>query len=153
VRRLGVALLGCMLIGGTSGVALATWHTTGAGSAGAVTGSLGTLSVVAFSGGDAPSTSLVPGGSSDVVLRVHNTNSYAVTITAISLNGTITANGGLGTCTTTGVSTTFPSSPSIVVPSGSELIDIPAAAAMSLSSTSGCQGAKFDIPVSVTFQK
>ena len=60
-----------------------------------------------------------------MVLRLNNTNSFPITVTAIALNGTITATGGIGTCATTGVSITFPSSPSINVASGSHLIDLP----------------------------
>jgi hypothetical protein len=59
-------------------------------------GSLGTISVTAFSGGDNPTSELVPGGSSDLIVRIDNTNAYAVTLTAISLNGSITVSGSLG---------------------------------------------------------
>jgi hypothetical protein len=111
------------------------------------------ISVTAFTGGDSPSSSLLPGGSSDVVLRINNANSYLVTLTAISLNGSISAAGGIGTCSTPGVSTNFPSSPSIAVPAGSTLLHLSGAAAMSAGSSSGCQGATFTIPVNVSFQK
>jgi hypothetical protein len=140
-------------LGMTAGVAFAYWALSGAGSASAASSSLGAVTVAAFTGGDAPSTSLLPGGSSDVVLRLNNTNSFPITVTAIALNGTIVATGGIGTCATTGVSVTFPSSPSINVASGSHLIDLSGAAAMSLASQTGCQGATFDIPVSISFQK
>jgi hypothetical protein len=149
------SVLGLVLfvLGTTAGAAFAYARTFGTGSASASTGSMAAVSIVAFTGGDAPTTSLLPGGSSDVVLRVSNPNAYGVTLTAISLNGTITAVGGIGTCTTTGVSTTFPSSPSIAAATGSHLIDLTGAASMSLASQSGCQGAVFHIPISANFQK
>jgi hypothetical protein len=153
-KRRWVALaLVCLLLGTLSGTAGAYWNTHGFGSASASTGTMAAVSVIAFTGGDAPSSSLLPGGSSDVVLRINNTNSYAVTLAAISLNGPISATGGIGTCSIPGVSANFPSSPSITVPAGSTLIHLSGAAAMSAGSPSGCQGATFGIPVIVSFQK
>jgi hypothetical protein len=143
----------CIAIFVAGAVAFAYWRTIGSGSASAVTGTLGSPTIQALTGGDAPVTALLPGGTSDVVLRVNNPNAYSLTITGIAQNGTITASGSLGTCTTTGVTTTFPSSPSIAVASGSHLIDLSAAAAMSTAPQNGCQGATFAIPVSVTFTK
>jgi hypothetical protein len=153
-RRNWIALtLICLAIGSLTGAAAAYWNGHGAGWASAATGTMGTVSVTAFTGGDAPSTALLPGGSSDVVLRISNTNSYSVTLTAISLNGSITASGGVRTCSVSGVSTNFPSSPSITVPAGSNLIHLSSAAVMSAGSSSGCQGATFSIPITVTIQK
>lgn len=151
-RWIAVALV-CLALGALSGTATAYWNTHGIGSASAATGTMAAISVTAFTGGDSPSSSLLPGGSSDVVLRINNANSYLVTLTAISLNGSISAAGGIGTCSTPGVSTNFPSSPSIAVPAGSTLLHLSGAAAMSAGSSSGCQGATFTIPVNVSFQK
>jgi hypothetical protein len=148
-----VLALACFGLFASAGTASAYWSATGSGSSAASTGTLSGVSVVAFIAGDAPGTSLLPGGTSDVMLRVTNANGYPVTLTAISTNGSITAVGGTGTCTTTGVSTNFPSNPSIVVLAGSHLIDMVGAASMSLTSMNGCQGAAFHIPVSATFQK
>jgi len=153
-RRLWtLAGLACIVLGGTGGAAYAYWNTLGSGSAAATTGNVSAVSVAAFTGGDAPNTALIPGGSSDVVVRINNTNAFALTMSAISLNGSVTASGGTGTCTTTGVTITFPGSPSITVPAGSHLIDLPGTAAMSTASQNGCQGATFQIPVSVTLKK
>jgi hypothetical protein len=137
----------------TCGVAFAYWALIGSGSASAASGAFGPVTVAAFSGGDAPTSALAPGGSSDVVLRVNNANAFPIVLTAVALNGTITASGGIGTCTTTGVTVNFPSNPSITVPGGSHLIDLAGAASMNLTAQNGCQGATFHIPVSITFQK
>jgi hypothetical protein len=153
-RRRCLALgVTCLLLGLSSGSAFARWNGSGGGTGPGATETMLTPSVSAFSGGDAPTTALLPGSVSDVVLRVTNTNSYAVTITAISLNGSITEAGGIGACALSGVSTNFPTSPSIAVPTGSTLLHLAGAAVMSVGSPSGCQGATFGIPVSVSFQK
>jgi hypothetical protein len=146
------ALTGVVLLVAAT-AAFAYWRAFGSGSAAAVTGTLGTPTVLALTGGDTPTTALFPGSTGDVVLRVSNPNAYTLTITGISQNGAITATAGIGTCTTTGVSTSFPSSPSIAVASGSHLIDLAGAAVMSTASQNGCQGATFHIPVSLTFSK
>jgi hypothetical protein len=153
-KRWWVALgLSCVVVGLSSGVAFAHWTGTGGGTASSATGTMATPSVVAFIGGDAPSSALLPGGSGDVMLRINNPNAYPVTLTAIAANGSIVVSGASGTCTMTGVTTNFPSSPAIAVPAGSTLFHLSGAALMSLGSQSGCQGATFTIPVNVSFQK
>jgi P pilus assembly chaperone PapD len=114
---------------------------------------MATPSVVALVGGDAPNSALMPGGSSDVVLRIFNPNPYALSLTSISVNGSIAVSAASGTCTLPGVTTNFPSHPAITVPAGSSLVHLSGAALMSLGSQSGCQGATFTIPVSASFQK
>ena len=142
-----------VLVIGPTGTAFAYWNGSGIGTAAAATGAVAAPSVVALVGGDAPSSALLPGGASDVILRINNPNPYALVLTAISANGSIVVSGASGTCTSSGVSTNFPSSPAIAVAAGSSLVDLPGAALMSLGSQSGCQGATFTIPVSVSFQK
>jgi hypothetical protein len=153
-RRLCIIFgLVCLVLGSAGGTAFAAWTSLGSGSGTGSTGALAPVTVVAMVGGDTPTTALLPGGSSDVVLRVDNTNAYAVTLTAITQNTPITMVGNVGTCTTTGLSINFPSTPSITVPVGSTLVHVPGAASMSTASMNGCQGASFEFPVTVTFQK
>ncbi len=142
-----------MLVLVPSGAAFAYWTATGTGSASAASGGIATPSVAAFAGGDTPSSALLPGGSGDVILRIINPNPYALTLTSISVNGSIVVSGSIGTCTAPGITANFPSSPTIGVPAGSSLIHLPGVALMSIGSQSGCQGASFTIPVSVSFQK
>src|SRR5580704_9328766 len=99
-----VGFLVCLILGALAGTALASWRTGGSGSGTASTGSLATVSVAAFTGGDAPNSLLLPGGTSDVILRITNTNTYSVTLTSIALAGSIVSTGAIGACTTTGVS-------------------------------------------------
>jgi len=140
-------------LGASLGTAIAFWSGSGSGSAVVTTGTLAPVEIIALSGGDAPSTALLPGGSADVVLRVDNTNPYPLSIIAIALNGPISAVGGIGACSTTGVSIVLPAGPLITVSPGSNLVHLDNAASMSLAAMNGCQGATFQIPVSVTFKR
>ncbi len=133
--------------------ALAYWRTSGSGSGSAATGTPQAVTVVAFAGGDAPTSSLQPGGTADVILRLSNPNAYAVTLISVSGNGAITADSGHTGCTTTGVTFTNQSGLSITVPNGSSLVHLPGAASMGTTSSSGCQGATFSIPVTLTVHK
>ena len=93
---------------------------------------------------------LQPGGSADVILRITNPNDFAVTLSSVTANGTITASGGLGACTTTGVSFGGVSGLSTpIAEDATTLVHLQGAATMSSASSSGCQGATFSIPVSI----
>src|SRR5207302_4720046 len=107
-RRFLTALtVAVALTGALAGGVYAYWKTSGSGSGSASTGTLQPVTVAAFVGGDAPSSVLVPGGSSaDVILRVNNTNPFPVTLVSVTGNGTITADSGFSGCTTTGVTFT-----------------------------------------------
>lgn len=133
--------------------AVAYFASSGAGSGSASSGSLQPVTVVGLTGGDTPSSYLFPGGSADVILRVSNQNSYSVTLVSAVGNGTITADPGHSLCTTTAVTFTDQPSLNITIPAGSSLIHLPGTASMGLLSSSGCQGATFSIPVSVTVHK
>jgi hypothetical protein len=157
-RRLGLVLMVgaavALLIGITGGAASAYWSSIGSGSGPASTGTLQPVTVTAFVGGDAPSSTLIPGGSADVVLRVNNPNAYTVTLVSASGNGSITPDASHAACTTTGV--TFSNQSGLSSPiaaSGTTLVDLPGAASMGITSSNGCQGATFSIPVSITVQK
>jgi len=101
---------------------------------------------------------LHPGGSADVVLRIHNPNNYAVTVTNINGNGAITS--GDSTCdnasgpyTGNGVTFTNPPAGSWVVPATGNLdVTLTNAASMANSATTSndsCQGQVFTIPVTL----
>ena len=137
-----------------AGAALAYWRSSGTGSGSGHAGTLQTVTVAAFVGGDAPHSYLLPGGSTaDVILRVSNPNAYAVTLVSVVGNGTITPDAGHASCTTTGVTFTNQTALSISIPAGSSLVDLPGSASMSAASSNGCQGATFSIPVAITVHK
>lgn len=138
---------------GTGGAASAFFHTTGNGAGSGAAGTL-RITVSAVVGGDTPGSTLYPGGpAADVVLRLDNPNPFAVVVSGISGTGPAVADVAHSTCTTTGVVFTPPVNPAITVPQGSSLVDLPGAATMTTASVSGCQGATFSIPVSVTVRR
>jgi hypothetical protein len=156
-RRLLVLVLAAtvaLVVSLSGGVADAYWTSSGSGTGSGATGTLQPVTVAAFVGGDSPSSNLYPGGSADVILRVSNPNAYAVTLVSVSGNGTITHDGGHAGCTTTGVTFTNQTGLSTTIgASGTTLVHLSTAATMAGTSSNGCQGATFSIPVSITVQK
>ncbi|MEA2373774.1 MAG: hypothetical protein QOD53_237 [Thermoleophilaceae bacterium] len=132
----------------------AAWTTNGTGSGYAKAGTAVSLTTVDVSA--STSATLYPGVSGDVLLKIDNANPYPVTVTAVSGNGSITADAGHAGCTTTGVSFANQSSLSIVVPAKVGAVDgtvqttLTGAASMSNASLNACQGATFTIPVTLT---
>jgi len=116
-----------------------------------------TVTVNALVAGDTPKTTLIPGGSADVVLRLTNPNPYDVQVYSVAPNGPAAADANHPGCTTTGVSftgTTAPLSPATYVAANSSaLITLPGAAAMDTTSLAACQGATFSLPVTVEARK
>jgi hypothetical protein len=134
-----------------SGIALAYFtasgHGTGSGSAATLQG----VTISATAG--TPATPLLPGGTGDVTLQVINSNSFAVTLTGVTANGTITASGSCSPASSY-VTFTAPGSLSTNVPAnGTTQVDLPGAASMSLTTPAVCQSASFKIPVTITVQK
>jgi hypothetical protein len=139
-------------IAATSGVALAYWSATGAGS-GTNTAATMTINVTGLQAGDSNQTSLLPGGSADVILRVNNPNAFSVQVSSIAANGTAVASNN---CAPTDVTFDAPSDytpAQFTLAPGSHLIRIAGAARMGLASSSACQGATFSLPISVTVRK
>src|SRR5437764_5896826 len=104
-RKLAVAVIGALFA--IVGLVYAAWTTNGTGSGYAKAGTAQSLSTVDVSA--STTATLYPGVSGDVLIKFDNPNPYAVTVTAVSLNGTnanITPDAGHAGCTTTGVSFT-----------------------------------------------
>jgi hypothetical protein len=145
----------CLATG--AGGAYAYWAAAGAGSGSAANGTMQTVAVGALVAGDGTQNSLVPGGTADVAVRAFNPNSFPVKVHAIRGNGAATADTSHPGCTTTGVTFVDPAAPlapSVTIPANtSVLITLPGAAAMSLASLSGCQGATFSQPVTLEARK
>ena len=139
------------------GSAYAYWSTFGIGSGSATNGTMQTVTVDAFIAGDSPATTLVPGGSADVIVRASNPNAFAVQVYSFTANGSVTADASHAACTTTGVTFNAPAAPltpTVSIPANSSiLITLPAAASMSTASQSSCQGAVFQIPVTMAVRK
>lgn len=139
------------------GTAYAYWNTVGIGSGSAANGTMQTVTVDALVAGDSPSTTLVPGGSADVIVRASNPNAFAVQVYSFTANGSATADASHPTCTTTGVTFNAPAAPltpTVSIPANSSvLITLPGAATMSAASQSSCQGAVFHLPVTMAVRK
>jgi hypothetical protein len=130
-----------------AGAAFAYFAAAGSGTASVSTGSL-TISIL---GAGTPTNPLLPGGTGDVAVMVRNPNSGPVTVVSVTGDGPITASGGAGTCTTTGVSFTDQTGLSIPISAGaSKPINLAGAVSMDTTAQNGCQGATFSIPVTVT---
>jgi hypothetical protein len=144
--------LSCSLALG--GLAYAWLSSKASAAAAATTSGLNAVTVTALSGGDTPSGQLQPGGTADVVLRVTNPNTYPVTLISASANGAVSSAGGVGSCAVAGVAFITQSGLSVAIAAGgTTLVDLPAAASMTASSSTGCQGATFTIPVTITVRE
>ena len=156
IARTTAATVALCILGG-AGSAYAYWATTGVGSGSATNGTMQTVTVDALIPGDTLQTSLVPGGSADVVLRATNPNSHAVTVYGIAANGAVTADAAHSGCTTTGVTFTPPAAPlapTVTIQANTSiLLTLEGAASMSAASLSACQGAQFNVPVTLEVRK
>jgi hypothetical protein len=148
---LAVGAAGALVIGLGVGAAWGYFASSGAGS-GVV--SVGAKSVTVEAATGTPSSVLIPGTSADLTLTLDNPNSYPVTIVSITQNGPVTAVGQSGTCSNTAVSVPAQSGLRIPLASGEGVVvHIPNGASMGATSNSGCQGASFHIPVTITVQQ
>jgi hypothetical protein len=157
-RVIGAAVT--VLVLGVVGFVYAAWTSSGSGSGYAQAGTAQSLTTSDVSG-SAFTHNLYPGTSGDLNIKINNPNSYPVTVTSITSNGVIQADGthqtaGCGTATdasTTGVTFPNPGTQSIsVAPSGSTTTTLTNKVSMSNASDNACQGATFTIPVSISGQ-
>ena len=146
------AAVALCLLGG-AGTAYAYWASTGAGTGAAAAATMQAVTADALVPGGSNRTSLAPGGTADVVLRASNPNAFAVTLHSVAAGGAATADAAHAGCVTTGVSFTAPAAPlapAVTIPAKSSVVvTLPGAASMSTQSQSACQGATFEIPVTV----
>ncbi|MFK0042001.1 hypothetical protein ACIQTW_19375 [Paenarthrobacter sp. NPDC090517] len=156
LARTAAATVALCILGGV-GTAYAYWASTGAGSGSATNGTLQTVTVDALVPGDTLQTSLVPGGTADVILRAYNPNPHAVTIYGFTLNGPVTADAAHPGCVITGVTFTpppAPLAPAVTIQANTSLqLTLGNAATMSSASVSACQGATFNVPVTLEVRK
>jgi hypothetical protein len=146
-RLIGGAISAIVLV--AVGLVYAAWTANGTGSGYAKAQTAQPLTTVDVSA--TTTATLYPGATGDVNVRISNPNPYPVRVTSVAGNGTITACGGAGTCTTTGVTYTNQNGLTIDVPAnGATTSTLNGAAQMSNASDNGCQGATFTIPVSLT---
>lgn len=150
-------LTGVLTLALGAGTAYAYWTSAGAGSGSATAATMQTVTVDAFVSGDNPQSTLIPGGTADVILRVNNPNPYAVQAYSVTANGPATADSAHPGCTTTGVTLTgtgTPLTPAITLTANSTtLMTLPGTAFMDATSLSACQGSTFHIPATLEVRK
>jgi len=147
-RKIGRKVtLGSLFVGVAmaSTVAFAAWTAGGTGNGYAQAKTAVNLTTSAAT----TTATLYPGGTGNVYLNVTNPNPYAVTITGVAANGSITASNG--SCNVASVTYTAPTSPSLVVAAGATTqFTLTNAVAMSTAANDNCQGNTFTIPVTLS---
>jgi hypothetical protein len=94
---------------------------------------------------------LYPGGTGDLVVKVTNPNSFAVTVTSVTGAGTITSDKGAACNASTGVTFTNAAGLSQAVGAGATVtFSLAGKVAMSNASDNSCQGAIFTVPVTLS---
>src|SRR5256714_11447502 len=150
-RTAVLTILACL---GLVGLVYAAWTTNGTGDGYAKAGTAQSISTVDVSASTA--ATLYPGVSGDVLIKLDNPNPYAVTVTAVTGSGSITADAGHSGCTTTGVTVTNQTRLSLVIPAQSGGVDgvlpttLTGATSMSNASLNACPGATLPNPVALT---
>ena len=141
-----VALLAIGLL--TAATAYAYWSSTGSATGVGSTGSVVSLTTTAAT----PSgTTLVPGGSAPLVLTVTNPNPMTVVVTSVQLdpNRDVEVSGSVGACTAPPLTVDASTSLSLAAHS-TATVTVPDAVTLGDSAASGCQGATFTIPVTLS---
>lgn len=144
--------LGILLAGS---IAFAWWTAGGSGSGYTKAETAQALTTIDVSASTV--AQLHPGGSADVILRIHNPNNYAVTVTSINGNGAITSGNSVcdnasGPYTGNGVSFANATGTWTVPANSNQDVTLTNAASMTNSATTSndsCQGQVFTIPVTL----
>lgn len=135
-----------------SGGAQAYFRSSGSGTGTATAGTLQPVVLAALTS-ETPTSTLVPGGSADLLLKVNNPNSSSVTLVGIAPKAGGSVTPSLPGCTTSGVSLATLGTLSIPLTPGANTVHISNGATMSTASVSGCQGSTFAIDVTITVHK
>lgn len=156
--RSGVAVAAsAALVLGGAGAAIAFWSTTGSGPGSATAGQLQTLTTQALVQGAPGQAPLAPGGTADVVVKVTNPNAYPVQLYSVASAGAAAPDSSHPQCATTGVSfqnPLAPLTPAVTIPAnGTQTVTLPGSVSMSMASDAGCQGALFNLPLTLEVRK
>ena len=154
---LSAACILALLTGLLATPALAYFTAGGTGAGTAATNTMQPLLILPPTGSS--TTPLQPGSVGDLILTVTNPNPYAVTLVRFSQGGPVSAIGGTGCTSDPGWPTTLGNS-GVSIPAtitlnlslpgrSTQVLNLPGAASMNVTSAAGCQGASFNIPVTV----
>lgn len=147
-------LVAALVLGLGAGSAFAYFTSTGSGSGAATVGHVTGVTVLKSTGTASPK--LQPGASGDLKLTITNPNHFTVTVVHIKqAPGTIGVSGAKGACTgaTSGVSVPTETISYSVGAGGTYTITIATGAHLGTTSPTGCQGATFSIPVTITVEQ
>lgn len=157
-RAVAIGALNALVLGG--GIAYANWTTSGSGTAAATAGTALGVTGPALTVSTVTSGSLVPNGSTAVVVSVTNPNAFQVVVSAISVPNATAPTTVLGSgCTTTNAKVSIPSTVSAfslgtgVIAGGATATFTSTASTvvvMAIDSDNACQGARFGFPATVT---
>jgi hypothetical protein len=140
-----------LALGLSAGAAYGYFTSHGSGTGAASDGTMQVVTVAAITS-ETPNTPLLPGSTGEVIVKVDNPNAFQVHLVSVVPDGTISVTGGSGcTLANSGVSFTSQTLLSIPIPASmTTLVRLPGAASMTSASVSGCQGATFNVPVTIT---
>ena len=132
-----------------SGVTFGSWSITGTGNGYSKAVTAQALTTVDVSG--STTAQLYPGGTGDLIVRVSNPNPFAITVTSVTGNGTITSDKGASCNSSTGVTYTDTTGLSQNVGAGAAAtFTLANKVSMANSSADACQGAIFTVPISIS---
>jgi hypothetical protein len=155
-RRTVSAVLGAAALVLAGGTAYAYWGMSGIGSGTASAGQLQTLTTQALVQAAPGQQPLSPGSTADAVVRVSNPNPYDVQLFSVVSAGPATADAGHPQCVTTAVSfqNQNPLAQQVTIPANAtQTVTLPGSVSMGLSSDAGCQGAHFNLPLTLEVRK
>ncbi len=152
LRATAAAGLTALLLAATAGVAWAAWTFGGSGTSAALGATALGPTTTGVAGTAVTTGLLYPTRTGTVVMTVANPNPYRVKVSSVTANGSARGTGGSGNCSTTGVTMTTQNPGTLVPAGGSATLTLADGAAMSAAADSGCQGAVFTIPVTVTVE-
>lgn len=142
-----LGVIAAMVVGG---VAVAAWLSSGTGPARGQAITASALTVTARSG----PADLYPGATGAVYFTVNNPNAYAVTLSTVAYGA---ISGGSAGCVPTDVTNIVKAAAAptsitpLVVPAGASVnSSIAGALTMPTTAANGCQGATFDIQITVS---
>jgi hypothetical protein len=130
-------------------VAFAAWTASGSGSGFAKATTAQALSTVDASADT--TAQLYPGGTGDLVIKIHNPNPYGVDVTSITQSGAAVTTDATAACdASTGVSFGGDSATHHVNAGATSEFTLAGEVSMSNASDNSCQGKTFEIPVSLS---
>ena len=105
-----------------------------------------------------PTGDLYPGGQGDLKFAVTNTNPFPIKVTSVALQSAVTPLAANAACATTGGAALVTANPVVlaapsnetIAPTGTVVYTLDNALTLDVNANDSCQGATFQVPVTVT---